>query len=139
LAGQGYGIDIGVTARTSPKLTVGLTITNAVSSMTWRDLIQVHGTIQGDLAASDDGGPVFPEDPDDFSEYEETQVASLTRKLPMEVRTGASYQLSPKILIAADVAKTFSEHGSDRPLSLHVGAEIKPFAEAMIGRRLAFR
>lgn len=137
--GDGYGVDIGVALRPNPKLTVGASLRNVLSSMTWRGLIESEVTVSGKLLEADSGGPKLPSDPNDFTSIDATIVPVVERRLPMDFRAGMSYRVSPKLLIATDVAKTLAGSGADRPMSLHFGVELLPFAKSDAARRPAFR
>lgn len=139
LPGQGYGFDVGVTARPNSKLTIGASITNLISSMTWTDITEREGTLKGALASSGSDGPDLPDDFDDLTTTSRVDGQSIERRLPMEARFGMSYRLLPQVLLAADVSKRIIDQGIERPMSIHLGTELTPFANARFGKRFALR
>lgn len=120
--GKGFGLDLGVSARVSKKISFGIFLSNPLSQIRWDRKTEEKGyQFQIDslnLSNSDDDSVVLSED------YEK-DIEPFVTHLPLIARAGFAYQ-SKKLLVSFDWEQGFEEGpGVTKTPKFSLGSELK--------------
>jgi hypothetical protein len=120
--GKGYGLDLGVSAKVSKKISLGVFLSNPFSQIKWdRKTEEKDYQFQIDslnLSNSDDDSVVLSED------YEK-DIEPFVTHLPTVAKAGFAYQ-AKKILVSFDWEQGFEEGpGVSRTPRFSIGSELK--------------
>lgn len=130
--GSGFGIDLGLAAKIDRRWTVGVSVMNAVSQMTWSKQNKLR---KGSFSVRADD--VFDIDFRDSekdslsSQYNSDKtdtsytIGSYTRKLPMILRAGVGYQYNKKLLLTGDIEHFLNKSSGTTVPRIAAGAEYR--------------
>ena len=127
--GSGYGIDLGTVAKINRHWTVGVSVMNIVSQVTWSKQDSVHeGSFS--IRANDVFDVKFRDHKDSLdanynSDKNDTSyhIGSYTRKLPMILRIGAAFQYNKRLLLTGDVEHYLNNVSGTTVPRIAVGTE----------------
>ena len=130
--GSGFGIDLGIAAKIDRRWTVGLSVMNIVSQMTWSKQNKLR---QGSFSVRADD--VFDIDFRDSkkdslsSQYNSDKsdtsysIGSYSRRLPMILRVGAGYQYNKRLLLTGDIEHFLNNVSGTTVPRIAAGAEYR--------------
>ncbi len=129
--GNGFGIDLGTVARVNRHWTVGISVMNIVSQVSWTKQDTVRRGYYS-IRASDVFDVKFRDHKDSLDanynsdKFDTTyHVGSYSRKLPMILRIGAGYQYNKKLLLTGDIEHYLNDVSGSTVPRMAVGAEYK--------------